>query len=62
MKKLSLIGLVLGAMLGIVVTLVFGKWLFWLGAGMAIGLFLGSAQSRRSLQEHSHAAQRRAIF
>ncbi len=61
MKKLSLIGLVLGAVLGVVV-LVFGKWLFWLGAGLAIGLFLGSAQSRRGLQEHNPAVQRRASF
>jgi uncharacterized membrane protein YoaK (UPF0700 family) len=62
MKKISLVGLLLGAMLGMAVALIFGKWLFWLGAGLAIGLFLGSAQSRRSLQEHSHAVQRRASF
>jgi hypothetical protein len=47
MKKLSIIGLVLGAMAGIVVALIAGGWLFWLGLGVAIGLFLGSMQSRR---------------
>jgi uncharacterized membrane protein YoaK (UPF0700 family) len=62
MKKISLVGLMLGAMLGMAVALIFGKWLFWLGAGLAIGLFIGSTQSRRSRVEHSHAAQRRASF
>ena len=62
MKKLSLIGLVLGAMFGVVVALVFGKWLFWLGVGLVIGLFLGSAQSRRSLVADSQTVQRRAIL
>lgn len=41
MKKLSLIGLMLGAMFGIVVALVFGKWLFWLGLGLVIGVMIG---------------------
>ncbi|HKD79055.1 MAG TPA: hypothetical protein VKH81_05135 [Candidatus Angelobacter sp.] len=47
MKKLSLIGLVLGAMMGIVVALIFGKWLFWLGVGLVIGVMIG-ASSRQS--------------
>jgi len=47
MKKISIIGLTLGAILGMAVALIFGKWLFWLGTGLAIGLFVGSAQARR---------------
>ncbi len=47
MKKLSLAGLLLGAMLGMIVALVFGKWLLWLGIGLAIGLFIGSSYGRR---------------
>ena len=47
MKKFSLIGLALGAVLGILVALVLGKWLFWLGLGLAIGLMIGSTQTRR---------------
>lgn len=47
MKKLSLIGLMLGAMMGIVVALIFGKWLFWLGVGLVIGVMIG-ASSRHS--------------
>ena len=43
MKKLSLVGLVLGAMFGVVVALVFGKWLFWLGLGLAIGMMIGAS-------------------
>ena len=59
MKKLSLIGLLLGAVFGMVVALVFGKWLFWLGVGLAIGLLIGS--SRRSPLASRQAIQRRAI-
>lgn len=47
MKKLSLIGLLLGAMMGIVVALVFGKWLLWLGLGLVIGVMIG-ASSRQA--------------
>ncbi len=43
MKKLSLIGLVVGAMFGVLVALVFGKWLLWLGLGLVIGVMIGSA-------------------
>jgi hypothetical protein len=47
MKKLSLIGLALGAMFGVLVALVFGKWLFWLGLGLVIGVMIG-ASSRQT--------------
>jgi len=47
MKKISLIGLVLGAILGIVAALLAGVWIIWLGAGLAIGLMIGSVQRRR---------------
>ena len=47
MKKISLVGLALGATLGIIAGLLAGGWLFWLGLGLAIGLLIGSAQTRR---------------
>jgi uncharacterized membrane protein YfcA len=48
MKKISLVGLLLGSMLGVMVVLVFGKWLFWLGMGLVIGIFWGSISGRRT--------------
>lgn len=45
MKKVSLVGLVLGGMLGVIAGLLAGGWLFWLGAGLAIGVVIGSAQA-----------------
>jgi hypothetical protein len=47
MKKVSLVGVVLGAMLGPIASLLAGGWLFWLGVGLAVGLVVGSAQARR---------------
>ena len=47
MKKISLVGLVLGAILGIVAALLAGVWIIWLGAGLAIGLMIGSVRARR---------------
>ena len=46
MKKISFAGLVLGALLGAAVALIFGKWLFWLALGLVIGIFVGSASAR----------------
>jgi hypothetical protein len=60
MKKISLVGLMLGAMLGMAVALIFGKWLFWLGTGLAIGLLVGSARGRRNLLADSQTGIRRA--
>jgi hypothetical protein len=48
MKKLSLAGLLLGAMLGMIVALVFGKWIFWLATGLTIGVFIGRGSARRT--------------
>lgn len=58
MKKLSLAGLLLGSMLGMIVALIFGKWLLWLGIGLVIGLFIGSAQGRRSRLRSSNIRQK----
>jgi len=46
-KKISLIGLALGAVLGIVAGLMAGGWLFWLGMGLVAGVLIGSAGARR---------------
>ena len=47
-KKISIVGLVLGSLLGAAVALIFGKWLFWLGIGLALGVVIGSAGTRRN--------------
>ena len=46
-KKISIVGLVLGAVLGVVAGLMAGGWLFWLGIGLALGVVIGSAGTRR---------------
>jgi uncharacterized membrane protein YoaK (UPF0700 family) len=53
-KKISLVGLILGAALGVIAGLMAGGWLFWLGAGLALGVLIGSTQARRARGEHSH--------
>ena len=53
-KKVSLVGLILGAALGVIAGLMAGGWLFWLGAGLAVGVVIGAAQARRARGEHSH--------
>jgi hypothetical protein len=47
-NKISIVGLVLGAVLGVVAGLMAGGWLFWLGVGLALGVVIGSAGTRRS--------------
>jgi hypothetical protein len=47
-KKISIVGLVLGAALGIIAGLMAGGWLFWLGMGLALGVVIGSAGTRRN--------------
>lgn len=47
MKKISLAGLILGVVLGAVAGLLSGSWIFWLGAGLAIGVVVGAAHARR---------------
>jgi hypothetical protein len=56
-KKISLIGLVLGATLGVIAGLMAGGWLFWLGAGLAIGVVIGSAGTRRSRLQRGNMQQ-----
>ena len=51
MKKISLAGVLLGMFVGALAALLSGSWIFWLGAGLAIGLMVGAAQARRS-QKH----------
>jgi uncharacterized membrane protein YoaK (UPF0700 family) len=46
MKKFSIVGLILGALLGAIAALMAGGWLFWLAAGLVIGVLLGSTQAR----------------
>ncbi len=53
MKKVSLGGLVLGVILGVVVGVLSGSWMLWLGAGLAIGVVLGSAIARRRLLQEA---------
>jgi len=49
MKKLSFSGLMLGAVAGMAIALMFGKWIFWLGLGLVIGIFIGSISARHRL-------------
>jgi hypothetical protein len=46
-KKISIVGLALGALLGVIAGLMAGGWLFWLGLGLALGVVIGSAGARR---------------
>jgi gas vesicle protein len=61
-KKISLIGIVLGLIAGALVALLAGSWIFWLAAGIAIGVILGSAGARAAnrssvtREANSHAA------
>jgi hypothetical protein len=48
MKKISMFGVVLGFIAGVLVALVSGTWIFWLALGLAIGVLIGSAGARRS--------------
>jgi len=56
MKKISIIGLALGAVLGIVAGLLAGSWLFWLGMGLVAGVLIGSAGARRSRLARSNTS------
>ena len=57
MKKISLAGLILGVIVGAIAGLLSGSWIFWLGAGLAIGVVVGSAVARRSLIENAGIRQ-----
>lgn len=59
MKKVSLFGLVLGGLLGVLAGLLSGSWLFWLGVGLAAGVMIGSSLARRGqLQRAGISAQK----
>ena len=47
MRKISLVGLGLGVVLGLAVGLLAGSWIFWLGTGLAAGILIGSVSARR---------------
>lgn len=51
MKRISLAGVILGLIVGALVAMVSGTWIFWLGAGLAIGMALGAAQARRGRRQ-----------
>jgi len=61
-KKISLLGVVLGLIAGALVALLAGSWIFWLAAGIAIGVILGSFGRRAARpssftrDSNSHAA------
>jgi uncharacterized membrane protein YoaK (UPF0700 family) len=46
-NKISAAGLILGAVVGVVAAAFLGKWILWLGLGLAIGLAAGSVRARR---------------
>ena len=46
-KKISLLGVVLGMIAGALVALLAGSWIFWLAAGIAIGVVLVLLESGR---------------
>ena len=49
-KNISAAGLILGALLGVIAAAFFGKWILWLGLGLAIGFVAGSVRAPRRLQ------------
>ena len=56
MKKISLLGILLGFLAGALVALLSGSWIFWLAVGLAIGVLLGSAGARTA-QRHGAARE-----
>jgi uncharacterized membrane protein YoaK (UPF0700 family) len=57
MKRVSLAGVILGMVLGVIAGSLFGSWIFWLGAGLAIGVVVSAVQARRSLMHSARARQ-----
>jgi hypothetical protein len=55
-KKISLLGVVLGMIAGALVALLAGSWIFWLAAGIAIGVVLGSFGKRAARGSNSRTA------
>jgi uncharacterized membrane protein YoaK (UPF0700 family) len=58
MKRISLLGVILGLIVGALAATLAGSWILWLGGGMAVGVLLGAAQARRSLQEDARLRER----
>jgi uncharacterized membrane protein YoaK (UPF0700 family) len=58
MKRISLLGVVLGLMVGALAAVLSGSWILWLGAGMALGVLIGAAQARRGLEEETRVRER----
>jgi uncharacterized membrane protein YoaK (UPF0700 family) len=46
-KKISILGLMVGAAVGVIAGVVAGKWIVWLGLGLGIGWLIGSLRARR---------------
>jgi uncharacterized membrane protein YoaK (UPF0700 family) len=57
MKKISMAGVILGMIVGALAAMLSGSWIFWLGAGLAIGMLLGAAQARRSRAQDTRVRQ-----
>jgi len=55
MKRISLLGVGLGVLLGLIASLLSGSWVLWLGLGLAIGVVVGSISARRSLLVDANA-------
>ncbi len=55
-KKISLLGVVLGLIAGALAVLLAGSWIFWLAAGIAIGVMLGSFGKRVARGSNSRTA------
>jgi uncharacterized membrane protein YoaK (UPF0700 family) len=54
-KKISLLGICLGLIAGALVALLAGSWIFWLAAGIAIGVMLGSAAKSSGIARDSRS-------
>lgn len=57
MKRVSLVGLVLGVILGAAVGLVSDSRILWLGMGLAVGVFVGSALVRHRPETEVYQGQ-----
>ncbi len=58
MKRISLLGVILGLIVAALAATLSGSWILWLGAGMALGVLIGAAQARRSVDENTRLRER----
>ena len=56
MKRISIIGLILGLVLATVASMFSGTWIFWLGMGFAFGVIVGTTLARRSYARDARMA------